>query len=192
MSDAPASPTGPIPRASLPISQPMPVARLSRNAATAFDLAPDAAALELLAGLLGVSRLRKLRFAGQVVPLDGGGWRLEAQLGATVVQPCAVTLAPVTTRIDEPVRRDYLPDLSLPDAAEVEMPDDTDSEPLPEVIDPGAVLTEALALALPDYPRAPDAELPETVVTEPGRPPMRDADTRPLAGLAALRDKLGK
>lgn len=174
----------------LPVRHPMPVARLSRNVPTPFDLTPDPTVLEALAGLLGLTRLRKLRFAGQVAPLADGGWRLDGQLGATAVQPCAITLAPVTTRIDAPVRRDYLPDLQISDAGEVEMPEDADAEPLPQVIDPGAVLIEALALALPDYPRAPGAALPETVVTEPGRAPLRDADMHPLAGLAALRDRL--
>jgi uncharacterized metal-binding protein YceD (DUF177 family) len=51
-------------------------------------------------------------------------------------------------------------------------------------------LAEALALALPLYPRAPGAELGEAAFTEPGKPVLRDEDARPFAGLAHLRDKL--
>jgi hypothetical protein len=39
------------------------------------------------------------------------------------------------------------------------MPEDDTTEALPERLDLSAVMAEALALALPDYPRAPDAEM---------------------------------
>ena len=166
------------------------VARLTRRAATEFDIRPEAAALEKIAGLVGVTALRKLRFAGSLTPVDTAGWELSGRLGATVVQPCGVTLTPVTTRIDDTVVRRYLRDLQLPEAAEAELPEDVDAEPLGDVIDPAAVMIEALALAVPDFPRASDAELGETVCAPPGAAPLRDADVRPLAQLAALRDRL--
>jgi hypothetical protein len=53
-----------------------------------------------------------------------------------------------------------------------------------------AVLAEALALALPDYPRAPGAELGQAVFAEPGIEPLRDEALRPFAGLAAFKDRL--
>jgi uncharacterized metal-binding protein YceD (DUF177 family) len=172
------------------MAPPLRVARLARNAPTEFDIRPDAEARRALAAHLGIDKLRKLRLVGHVAPLAGGGWELRAELGATVVQSCVVTLEPVTTRIDEPVQRRYLPDLPAPPEGEAEMPEDADCEPLGEVIDPAAVMVEALALALPPFPRAEGAELGEAVYTAPGDEPMRDEDTRPLAGLAALRDKL--
>ena len=70
----------------------------------------------------------------------GGG------LGATVTQACVVTLAPVITRIEETVTRRYLADMPEPEGEEVEMPEDDSAEPLPVIIDPGAVMIEALAL----------------------------------------------
>ena len=70
------------------------------------------------------------------------------------------------------------------------MPDDDTIEPLPDVIDLGAVLAEALALNLPLYPRADGAHLDQAVFTEPGKLPMTDEDARPFAGLAGLRDQL--
>ncbi len=78
-------------------------------------------------------------------------WRLEAKLGATVVQPCVVTAEPVTTRIDDPVTRRYLAQMPEPQGDEVEMPEDDSAEPLPDVLDLSAVMAEALALALPLY-----------------------------------------
>jgi hypothetical protein len=53
-------------------------------------------------------------------------------------------------------------------------------------------MIEALALALPPYPRSDSAEVAEFTVTEPGKTPMTQADLRPFAGLAALKGTLGK
>ncbi|MGD9864993.1 MAG: DUF177 domain-containing protein [Pseudodonghicola sp.] len=166
------------------------VAELPQTAPTPFDLAPDAEARAALAQELGLSALRKLRFSGRLQARGRRDWLLEAQLGATVVQPCVVTLEPVTSRIDVPVRRLFVAGLADPEGAEVEMPEDDSIEPLGAIIDLDAVMAEALALALPLYPRAEGVELGEAVYAEPGRTPMRDEDTRPFAGLAGLRDAL--
>jgi uncharacterized metal-binding protein YceD (DUF177 family) len=172
------------------LARPLRVARLSRVSPTPFSLQPDAADHAALAALLGLSQLRKLRFSGEIAALPDGGWELTGTLGATVVQPCSVTLQPVSTRIDETVVRRYLPHLPAPVAGETELPEDVDTEPLGSEIDPGAVMLEALALAVPAFPRAEGVELGEAVFTEPGVAPLRDEDTKPLAGLAALRDRL--
>jgi uncharacterized metal-binding protein YceD (DUF177 family) len=187
--------SSPDPKGASPVSQPLHTGTLNPARGAEFDLAPNAEELVALAEWLGSTRLRKARFAGRVTAEPGGGWRLVAHLGATVVQPCITTLAPVTTRIDEQVVRRYLPghvdpaDDADPDD-EIEIPEDVDTEALGPVIDPGAVMAEALALALPLYPRAEGADLEQAVFTEPGKPAMSDDDARPFAALAGLRDKL--
>ena len=174
----------------LPVAAPYSVARLPTRRPTEFDLRPDAEAMIVVAGLIGVARLHRLRFRGRLQARPDGGWGLSGRLEATVEQPCRVTLTPVTTRIDEAVERRYLVDLAAPEAEEAALPEDVDAEPLPEVIDPAAVMVEALALAVPDFPRAPEAHLDEAVYTAPGLTPLRDADVHPMAGLAALRDRM--
>jgi uncharacterized metal-binding protein YceD (DUF177 family) len=140
---------------------------------------------------MGISGVKKLLFEGQLTPNGRGDWRLDATLGATVVQPCVVTLAPVTTRIDEKVTRRFLSRWSEPEAgSETEMPEDDTTEPLGSAIDPAAVMAEALALALPDYPRAEGADLGTAVFTEPGAEPLTDEAAKPFAGLADLKKKL--
>lgn len=166
---------------------------LSSRRETAFDLQPDADARAALAAKLGLDGLRKLRFAGKIAPSGARGWTLTAELGATVVQPCVVTLDPVTTRIDEPVERRYLPADLLDQAdpgSETEMPEDTSTDALGSVISAHDVMVESLMLALPQYPRANDAELGEAVFAEDGVAPLKDEDTKPFAGLAALRNRL--
>lgn len=167
------------------------VSDLPGDRATSFELTPDAETLAGVAQALELSALRKLRFAGKLAPLNARDWRLEAHLGATLVQPCVVTLTPVTTRIDEPVLRTYLAQMpEIEDSDEIEMPHDDSAEALPEVIDLHAVLFEALALAVPAFPRAQGAALGEAVFTEKGAAPLTDAAARPFAGLQSLRDKL--
>ena len=155
-----------------------------------FDLQPDAAALEALAGDLGIRAIRKLRFSGEVRPQGRADWSLSAQLGATVVQGCVVTLEDVVTRIDERVTRDYSPDVFEPEGEEIELDAEDGPDPLGEGIDLAAAMEEALSLALPAYPRAPGAELGEAVFTEPGKEAMTDEDARPFAALKGLRDGL--
>tara|TARA_R110002094_G_scaffold133924_1_gene126315 strand:- start:1740 stop:2291 length:552 start_codon:yes stop_codon:yes gene_type:complete len=168
------------------------VADLSQNVENAFALRPDAETAKNLAQILELSALRKLSFVGRIVSMGKTDWQIEARLGATVVQPCVVTLEPVTTRIDTNVVRRFIHDFSDPDEPEAEMPDDETSEPLGQWIDPAIVMQEALALAVPDYPRKDDAELGQLVYTKPGEAPMTDEDARPFAGLANLKDQLKK
>ncbi|MFV0332652.1 MAG: YceD family protein [Tropicimonas sp.] len=165
-------------------------ARLPKGEPTAFRVIPDEAGLAELVSGLDLLGLRKLRFEGQIRPEGRNDWRLEGRLGATAIQPCSVTLAPVTTRIDRVVRRLYVAGYVAPSEAESEMPEDDSIEPLPASIDLMALLTEELALALPDFPRAEGAELAATAFAEPGTEPLTDEALKPFAGLAALRKSL--
>ena len=180
------APLSPLPRSQLRLAD------LATRRATSFELVPTADERRAVAEALGIIGVKKLRFSGQLEPMGQTDWRLQAELGATVVQSCVVTLDPVTTRIDEPVMRNYLANLPEPEAAEAEMPEDDTNDPLPAVIDLAQVMIEALALALPLYPRAEGADLGDAVFTEPGAAPMTDDDAKPFAGLGALRESLGK
>ncbi|MEL6518030.1 MAG: DUF177 domain-containing protein [Pseudomonadota bacterium] len=169
------------------------VADLAASEATRFDVTADGDARAALAAQMGILGVRKLRFSGEIAPAGKADWRLTGTLGATVVQACVVTLEPVTTRVDEPVERLYLAEIPPePEATEVEMPEDDTTEALGDVIDLHLVMAEALALALPMYPRAADADLEQAQFAGPGVAPMTDEDARPFAGLKELRDKLDK
>ena len=166
------------------------VADLPQNRPTEFDLRPDAQALEALAQELQIKGIRKLRFAGKISAKGKRDWQLSATLGVTLLQDCVVTLEPMTTRIDEPVERLFVSGYAEPDDPEREMEEDERIEPLGDVIDPQEVMLEALALVIPPYPRKEGAELGESIYTEPGATPMTDEETKPFAGLAALKDQL--
>ncbi|WBU62922.1 YceD family protein [Paracoccus aerodenitrificans] len=165
-----------------PLSERLRVAHLSPNRDNPFDIAPDAAARREIAAELSLSELPHMRFSGRVQASGAEEWALDGKLSATVVQPCVITLDPVTTEISETVSLLFSPHVAAPEEDEVEMGDDS-VEPLGQWIDIGAIAIEALSLALPTHPRAPGAELPEDA-SDPG--PEEESSRKPFAGLADL------
>ncbi len=167
------------------------VARLRGLSEFAFDLEPDAGEAAALSRLMGARSVRKMRFRGRLTPAPEGAWRLEAALGATVVQTCVVTLGPVMTRIDTPVHRLFVPGASAT-PAEIVVSDleDDETEPLGDRIDLGLVAIEALALALPAYPRQADAQIEVAESAPDGASAPTDDAPKPFAALAALRARM--
>jgi uncharacterized metal-binding protein YceD (DUF177 family) len=187
---SPASPSQPASRPPAALSLPFRVAALSPRKPTRFDLVASAEQLAALARELDLSRVEHLGFKGEIRPKGKHDYVIVAELRAQIVQPCSITLRPVKTRIAESVQRVYLAGYVLPEGDEIEMPEDDSIEALPEVIDPGFVATEALALAIPLYPRSEGAELGDVTVTAPGLAPLKEADLKPFAGLAGLKARL--
>ena len=166
------------------LTLPLRVADLNGRRALAFHLRPESGARSALALDLGIEKIRKIDFRGTLTPDGRHDWRLEGTLGATVVQACIISAEPVQTRIDTSVIRSYRREMPASSGPDSEIPDDDTLEPLGAVIDPGAVMTEALALALPDYPRAEGATLPESALDGLGD----DLRRNPFAVLQALKD----
>lgn len=159
---------------------------LSHRKPTRFHWVADAETRTALSQALDLPAVYALSVKGEILPEGRDDFRLEGWLQAEVAQACVVTLAPVPAKIDTAVLRRYVAGLEEPDGDEVEIPEDDSVEALPEVISLADVATEALALALPEYPRAPGAELGEAVFAEPGTAPLRDGDLNPFAALAGL------
>lgn len=178
--DTPLPPEPPLP------SLPFRVAAIAGRSQTHVKFAPGAQDRSQIAAALGLLDLPEMRFEGDIRPQGKRDLVLTARLTARAVQPCSVTLEPVPATVDEAVTRQYLADFREPEGEEVEIPEDDTLEPLPEVIDAAAVAIEALALALPLYPRAPGVDLGEVVAAPPGEAPLREADLKPFAGLAKL------
>lgn len=172
-------------------SQPYRSAAVSGRKIIRFTFAPDTAARTAMAQVLGLLDLPEFVLKGELQPMGRIDVALRADLSALVVQPCSVTLAPVTSRLKDRVERNYRHDFEDPKADEVEMLGD-DAEALPEVIDVAAVAIEALALALPLYPRAKGVDLGAVVATPPGAQPLTDAALKPFAGLAGLAGLMKK
>lgn len=170
------------------------VTGLNSQGPTVFELHPNAAQRKAIAKQLDLVDVRKIRFIGKITPSGDADWSLTGDLGATVVQPCVVTLAPVSSRIDITVTRQFIARIEYPEDTEeeIEILPGEDSEPLGSHIDLAAVMTEALSLTLPLYPKVEGANLQTGTFTEEGKTPMSDEAARPFATLSALRDKLDK
>jgi len=172
-----------------PFERPIDVDRLRANAAFVFDESPTEAEAEAVRAALGLRGLRKMRFQGEITPLGKRAWLVSGTLGASITQSCVVSLEPVKTRLDVPVSIRFLPESDIAyDTPEDVLEDDV--EPLGAVLDLGHVATEALSLAMPDYPRSDTAALAQTTAEPAGAAPVLDEDVKPFADLKALRDKL--
>lgn len=168
----------------------MRVADLPQRKPTRISLRPEAPELAAIAADLGLLGLRKLSFEAELAPAGKRDWRLTGKIGATVIQPCVVTLEPVTTRIDEPVERLFMAEMPEIQDEKIEMAEDDNIDPLTPELDIAGIMIESLSLNLPLYPRAEGAEAVNMQVTEPGKAAMTDEDAKPFAGLAALKAKL--
>jgi uncharacterized metal-binding protein YceD (DUF177 family) len=156
------------------LTLPLRVADLPNAGEVRFRLTPSPKARDELARQLDLRRLRKLDFAGRLIPEGRHDWKLEGTLGATAVQDCVISGDPVTTRVDIEVERIFMRRMPEPEGEEVEIPEDDRLEPMGSVIDPGVVMAEALSLALPDYPRADGAALDAGAESAPeGAGPLR-------------------
>lgn len=162
-------------------------AEVQGRRARSIELVAEDATRLGIARDLGLIGLDRLELRGTLRPEGAEDLVLEGRLLAHAAQPCVVTLEPVWTTLDAPVLRHYVARAPEAPPGESEMPEDDTLEPLPEAIDLVAVAAEALALGLPDYPRAAGAALGEAVFGPPGAPPLRDADVHPFAALRALR-----
>jgi uncharacterized metal-binding protein YceD (DUF177 family) len=175
------------------ITHPLRISNLPKSKTTPVDVVFSETELAGIAELLSASSVKKMRITGTISPSGKNDWMLKAMVGATVIQPCVITLEPVQTRIDTPVTLTYLADFQQESGDSItEMTIDETFEPLTEEIDLATIAIEAVALALPDYPRSADAQLETTIFAEPGITPMSDEDTKPFASLASLKDKLSK
>ncbi|HLQ17954.1 MAG TPA: YceD family protein [Tabrizicola sp.] len=163
---------------------------LSPRKPTRFSYRPDAAERKSMADDLGLLALQALELTGEIRPTGRDELQLDARLVARADQPCSVTLAPVAAKVDEAVRRRYVAGLQTPEGDEVEMPEDDTVEPIPEIIDLAEIAAEALALALPLYPRAPGAEFSQMLHAADGVAPLSDAEVKPFSALQGLAEQM--
>ena len=137
-------------------------------------------------------KLQKPSFFGTILPLAQGDWVLSGMLGASIEQPCSITLLPVRTRIDAEVTRNFrksLLPLSKTGSDTGSTTDDNDEQLYP-IIDIFCIFCEALSLELPDYPRTENVVATIVNYGPPGIVPLTDDAAKPFAVLAGLKGKI--
>ena len=165
---------------------------LVQNRRVNFNLKFSEELISSVVQQLDLAALRKAKFSGTISPLEQGDWLLLGTLGASVEQPCSLTLVPVRTRIDIPVVRNFRKSkLQLSDTMpESETNYDDNDEQLHQEIDILCVFCEALSLEVPDYPRTENVVAATTEYGPPGTAALTDASAKPFAVLAELKKKL--
>lgn len=154
-----------------------------------IEIAADEAERAALARRFDLIALDRLE-ADYAVRRDAAGILATGTLRAAVAQACVATGAPVPARIDQPFTLRFLsePGEDAPEEVELDADDCDTMFYTGGAIDLGEAAAETLALALDPFPRAPGAE---TALREAGVLREEDAGGA-FAGLAALREKLGK
>ena len=170
---------------------------LKHNQSFYFNLLPSKAAKQAISADLGTLEISKLGLKGKISPAGKDAWLLKAQLGATVVQSCVISLEPVRTRIDALVERNFIQDFYCLEARKGDsdglvIEKDENIDPLDPYVNLFDVLTEALVLELPAYPRVKGVTLKTTTYSGEGVRPISDGDVKPFAGLSILMEKRGK
>ena len=142
---------------------------------------------------LAIPAVKSLSYRMELQPYDKGrGVAVRGEIEAVVTQLCVVTLDPFDSEINESFsvelhrEADKMADEALQG---VEDPDSELLDSLPEalvgdVVDLGEIATQQLALALPDYPRAPRAALD---LPELGEEEAEIKPESPFAALAKLK-----
>ena len=161
---------------------------LVQNRGVNFNLNFSEALISSVVKQHGLIKLQKASFLGTVLPLNQGDWVLSGRLGASIEQPCSLTLLPVRTRIDTQVTRNFRKSL-LP-LSKTALDTDENDEQLHQIIDIFCIFSEALSLELPDYPKTENIVATIIDYGPPGIVALTDDTAKPFAVLAGLKDKI--
>jgi uncharacterized metal-binding protein YceD (DUF177 family) len=157
--------------------RPVPLARLGGESFRQH-IAASEAEREGLVRRFDLVSLDRLEAEVELLREPAGSILLSATFEAEFAQECIVTLDPVAGHLSERFQLRYGPPEAEAEAADGE--DDPAFEPLEgEVIDIGEAVAQEFSLALPPFPRAPNA------VIETDQPV--DDDDGPFAALAKFR-----
>ena len=155
-----------------------------------FLFVPRRGAAVAMAADIGAIEIKKLRFEGVVVSTGTSTWQLAGQLGATVIQECVVSLAPVKTRLDVDVVRNFTTEKTVGTASPYAPVPEFDIEFVARSIDLAAVAREALLLELPIYPKIEGAEAKLSSFSGGAELDFNEDGRRPFASLSELRNRL--
>jgi len=141
---------------------------------------------------LSLISVEKIDFRGKISSQGKNKWLLTGNLGATASQKCVVTLKAIKCRVDEKIKRIYVPMEQIPsvekdDGRDVELELDENLEPLTKALDLSLIAQEILALSLPDYPRSNNTEYVSISLGDDKKITERDNEQNPFAILSTLK-----
>ena len=167
-------------------------ANLSTVRTNSFHWKSDAIDNSKIAKQLDLLSVEKIDFKGKISAQGKKKWLLSGKLGATALQQCVVTLEAVKCRVDEKIKRIYVPMEEIPsvekdDGRDIELELDENLEPLTKSLDLSLIAQEMLALLLPDYPRSNNSDYVSISLGDDGKITERDNQQNPFAILSTLK-----
>lgn len=171
-------------------NQIIPIRKLDRSRDHEFHFKPDDVQNAEILSHSGWRALKGIELKGKLTPHDDG-WSLEGDLSGTVTLSCVISDAPIHQRLSTKIRRFYWSKgMELPSELSWDLDFDVDQEEMPQNLDLLTVISEAIALEVPDYPK-----LPKFQSQSDGSPwqyledePVEVETQRPFANLKDLID----
>ena len=165
---------------------------LNATKSNSFCWQGDANNNSQIAEQLSLISVEKLDFRGKISAQGKNKWLLTGKLGATATQKCVVTLEAIKCRVDEKIRRIYVPIEEIPsmekdDRRDIKLELDENLEPLTKSLDLSLIAQETLALSLPDYPRSNNADYVSISLGDDEQITQQDNEQNPFAILSTLK-----
>ena len=165
---------------------------LNATKSNSFCWQGDANNNSQIAEQLSLISVEKLDFRGKISAQGKNKWLLTGNLGATVTQKCVVTLEAIKCRVDEKIKRIYVPTEEIPsvekdDGRDIKLELDDNLEPLTKSLDLSLIAQEILALSLPDYPRSNNTDYVSVSLGHDEKTNERDKQQNPFAILSTLK-----
>ena len=165
---------------------------LNATKSNSFRWKGDAINNSKIAEQLCLISVEKLDFRGKISAQGKNKWLLTGKLGATATQKCVVTLEAIKCRVDEKIKRIYVPTEEIPsvekdDGRDIKLELDENLEPLTNSVDLSLIAQEILALSLPDYPRSNNTDYVSVSLGEDEKTNERDNQQNPFAILSTLK-----
>ena len=165
---------------------------LNATKSNSFCWQGDANNNSQIAEQLSLISVEKLDFRGKISAQGKNKWLLTGKLGATATQKCVVTLEAIKCRVDEKIKRIYVPKEEIPsvekdDGRDTELELDENLEPLTNSLDLSMIAQEILALSLPDYPRSNNIDHVSISLGDDEKITERDNKQNPFAILSTLK-----
>ena len=168
------------------------ISNLNATKSNSFRWQGDAINNSKIAEQLSLISVEKIDFRGKISAQGKDKWLLSGNLGATAIQKCVVTLQAVKCRVDEKIKRIYVPMEEIPsiekdDGRDVKLELDANLEPLTGSLDLSLIAQETLALSLPDYPRSNNADYVSISLGDDEQITQQDNEQNPFAILSTLK-----
>jgi len=143
-----------------------------------------------LGDLMQVTKISRFSFSGNILQTSSKKYKLSSTLKGSLIQKCVITSNPVKTILDTTIKRYYI------SAKSNCVPFDTESnvafselEFIENELDIGDIIIEALALAIPDYPKKQNVKFNGVTITENGLEPLDKIVNNPFSSLEKLKNK---